>query len=69
MKSARLQSEPEEVFEARMRAEDEEAMAVPCPLRDACGAEVGEKCCTASGQRRPRHVARLMQARKASGNV
>ena len=52
-------------FNARMDREDIEALSVACPLK-SCGAEVGEHCCTDSGQRRIRHCRRLMLARKES---
>jgi hypothetical protein len=53
-------------FNARMDREDIEAMQVKCPL-ESCGAEVGEHCCTDSGQRRIRHCRRLLEARKQNG--
>jgi hypothetical protein len=53
-------------FNARMEREDREAMTVACPLVESCGAQVGEPCCTDSGQKRIRHCRRLMLARKES---
>jgi hypothetical protein len=49
-----------------MDREDIEALSVTCPL-ESCGAEVGEHCCTDSGQRRIRHCRRLLEARKQNG--
>ena len=58
--------ETNEQFNARMDAEDQEAMKIRCPLVDSCGAEIGESCCTESGIRRIRHARRLWQARKVT---
>jgi hypothetical protein len=54
-------------FNARIEREDQEAMAVACPLVESCGAQVGEPCCTDSGQKRIRHCRRLLEARKLNG--
>lgn len=50
-------------FNARIDREDLEAQTVKCPLA-SCEAEIGEPCCTEAGQKRCRHVRRLMEARK-----
>jgi hypothetical protein len=58
--------EPDEVFNARIDAENAEAKTVPCPL-ETCGAEIGESCSTEAGEARIRHCRRLMLARKQNG--
>ena len=69
MKSDYYKKEREstEEFNARMDAEDLEAMKIPCPLVESCGAEVGESCCTESGIRRIRHARRLWMVRRDNG--
>ena len=60
--------ESSKVFDEREDVEDKEAMEIPCPMVESCGAEIGERCCTQSGQPRVRHARRLMEARKRNGN-
>jgi hypothetical protein len=64
LNSQLLREESTAQFNARMEREDQEAMAVACPLVESCGAQVGEPCCTDSGQKRIRHCRRLLEARK-----
>lgn len=53
-------------FNARIDREDQEAMAVKCPL-PTCWAEIGEMCVTEAGEFRCRHARRLWTARKQNG--
>lgn len=58
-----LRRESPAQFDARIDTEDREALSVACPL-ESCGAQIGEPCCTESGQKRIRHCRRLMVARR-----
>ena len=64
--TARMESNKE--FDRRIDEEEAEARIIACPLNESCGAEIGEPCCTQSGQSRIRHARRLLEARKLNGN-
>ena len=55
--------ETDKEFHARIDAEDEEVLSIPCPL-DSCRAQIGEPCKTDAGDVRCRHARRLWAVRK-----
>lgn len=57
------QIESDAEFNARIDAEDKEAMQIECPLA-TCNAEIGEACKTDAGEQRCRHARRLWEVRK-----
>ena len=50
-------------FNARIDAEDKEAMTIKCPLA-TCNAGIGQPCKTDAGEQRLRHARRLWLVRK-----
>ena len=68
MSAATMRVQSPNEFDARLEQEDKEAMQIPCPLVERCGALAGERCCTEAGQPRVRHARRLWEARRSNGS-